>query len=269
MVTKRIGWLLLLVTLLFVLLVGTRTANAASNCSLATLNGTYGKAIQATVIAQLPGLPAPPFPFVESGTTTYDGAGDVSVADTLSLNGMIAHPTGKGTYTVNSDCTYSDEITLSSGAVVHHAGTITGRAILQQVNFIYTDAWLVGSGTFRRIVPRVCSLSSLSGAYEALDQGTIAGPTPLPAAITVNVTYDGAGSLSGTFTGSVGGTLEMGTFTGTYTVKPDCTYSDNITTSPPGTVHHAGTITGPGIFQEIHYIYTDAGFVVPGTARKQ
>lgn len=61
-----------------------------------------------------------------------------------------------------------------------------------------------------------------------------------------------------------------GTATGTYTVNPDCSYSDEITPSGGGPVsHHAGAITGAGVFQEFHAIYKDNWVVALGTAKKQ
>lgn len=119
-----------------------------------------------------------------------------------------------------------------------------------------------------------CSLATLRGAYGVLEQGTIVGqfpglpPPPFPFANTANGTYDGAGNFSGTFTASFGGAIVPGTFTGTYTVKPDCTYSDEFTPLPGLVAHHQGTITGSGVFQQIAYIYKDAGLIISGTAKK-
>jgi len=274
MVTRRLAWSLFLLALLLSFPVF--VVEAKEPCSTATLNGTYGISIQFTVIAQLPHLPAPPFPAVESGIATFDGAGNVSVAYTLSLDGVVVPGSGTGTYTVNPDCTYSDEVATSSGSTVHHAGSITGLALVQQVNFIYTDAWLIGGGTFKKILPSGCSLATLKGTYGALEQGTIVAqlpgfpPPPVPFAISGIVTFDGAGNLSGVATASFGGATMSGPFKGTYTVNPDCTDSDEFTTSF-GVFHHAGTITGwaGGILGEVQYIYTDPGVVASGTLKKR
>ena len=120
-----------------------------------------------------------------------------------------------------------------------------------------------------------CSLDTLKGTYGTLEEGTVLGqipgfpPPPFSAAISGIKSFDGAGNFSGTFTASFNGVIVPGTITGTYTVSPDCTYSDEFTASPPGLVfHHAGTITGEGTFREVDFIYTDAGVLAFGTFRK-
>ena len=121
-----------------------------------------------------------------------------------------------------------------------------------------------------------CSLATIQGTYGIWEQGTFVGkidgnPPGIQVAIVGRVTYDGAGNLSGTWFGSFGGnvtpTLPV---TGTYTVSPDCIYSDEFSPGGPGFVlHHSGPIVGGGsLFQEVHYIYTDAGTVMSGTAKR-
>jgi hypothetical protein len=111
-----------------------------------------------------------------------------------------------------------------------------------------------------------CSLASLKGTYGVLEQGTI---PPYPVVLAANATYDGAGKESGTFNASIGGLPVAGTFTGTYAVNSDCTYTEEFVATPPGvSLHVSGVITGNGIFREIHYIYTDSDRIVSGTAKK-
>ncbi|MFB3923391.1 MAG: hypothetical protein ACE145_16845 [Terriglobia bacterium] len=122
--------------------------------------------------------------------------------------------------------------------------------------------------------PKVCSLATLEGAYGFFEQGTYVGkigqfpPGPFPVAIAGSISYDGAGNLSGTYTGSFGGYIASASFTGTYLVDPDCTYSDEFSPGPGLVLHTAGSISGEGMFQEIHYVGTDAGIVMSGTSRK-
>jgi len=121
-----------------------------------------------------------------------------------------------------------------------------------------------------------CSLATLHGTYGVWEQGTFVGkvgpnpPGPYPVDIVASATFDGAGNMSGTWSGSFGGVVSPpAPFTGTYTVSPDCIYSDEFSPGIPGFVlHHWGTMVGGGIFQEIHYIYTDAGTVMSGTVKK-
>lgn len=119
-----------------------------------------------------------------------------------------------------------------------------------------------------------CSLATLLGTYGFFEQGTYVGqigpfpPGPFPVAIVGSVTYDGTGNLSGAYTGNFGGFILSAPFKGTYTVSPDCTYSDEFAPGPGLLLHTAGTISGRGMFQEIHYIGTDTGIVMSGTSKK-
>src|SRR5512139_3940317 len=80
-----------------------------------------------------------------------------------------------------------------------------------------------------------CSVATLKGSYGLVEQGTavadigmsILPPVPFPTANVAIVTYDGAGTLTATFRATFGGVpLPPGSVTGTYTVGPDCTYTD-------------------------------------------
>jgi hypothetical protein len=122
---------------------------------------------------------------------------------------------------------------------------------------------------------RHCSEATLKGTYGVFEQGTnmvgapIFPPAPFPTVNSANPTFDGAGNFSGTYTGSFGGIIVPGTFTGTYKVTADCAYSDEFLVLPFMEVfHHTGFITGEGALQEIHYIYADRGVVTAGTAKK-
>jgi hypothetical protein len=114
-----------------------------------------------------------------------------------------------------------------------------------------------------------CSVASIDGSYGFAEQGTVlAPPLMLPYATSGILTADGAGHLSGKVTVHAGGMVHLGTFSGTYTVDPDCTFSIVFTTEDNSVFHVVGTITGEGVFQESHYIYTDTNFVVSGTSKK-
>jgi len=286
MVTRKLARSLLLLGLLFPLLIGVTTVNASpGNCSLATLKGTYGDQEQGTVVMDI-GFGTPPFPVVLSGSVTYDGKGKVWATDTASFNGVLMPGTATGTYAVNPDCTYSDEITpYPSGPTSHHAGIITGEGISQQVDFTYTDPWLVAFGTLRKTPPWGCSSSTLKGTYEIFGQGEDTSMLipipgfplpPFPAGHVGVFTADGAGHFSGKDVEKVDVVAAPTTFIATYTVNPNCTVSFTLTETIPTpggpvtmTAHETGTITGLGDSQEVHSIMTDAGWVFVDTANKQ
>jgi len=276
MPTSKVAWSMPFVGLLVALLIGATTAEASSNCSLATLNGTYGVLEQGTVVGQIPGLPPPPFPVALTANPTFDGAGNLSGTYSASFGGVPVRGTFRGTYTVNSNCTYSDEFTPSGGPVFHRAGTITGCGIFREVHYVSTDPWLVAFGAAKKTPPGGCSSASLKGTYARLGHGTITEqlpgfpPPPLPTAHSGVVAFDGKESLSGSDTISLSGIPGplSDTFTGTYKVEPDCTTSAVFNTSGGLVLHEAGTITGAGIFREVSAIITDAGGVSTDTLNK-
>jgi len=122
---------------------------------------------------------------------------------------------------------------------------------------------------------RHCSEATLKGTYGVIEQGTdMVGPpnfppAPFPTVNSAFPTFDGAGNFSGTYTGSFGGIVVPGTFTGTYKVTADCAYTDEFLVLPfMEVLHHTGFITGEGALQEVHFIYSDPGLVTAGTAKK-
>lgn len=116
-----------------------------------------------------------------------------------------------------------------------------------------------------------CSVATLKGSYGVVEQGTVIAdigmpiPVPFPTANVAIVTYDGAGNLSATYTASYGGGILKGSVTGTYTVAPDCTYTDSV---PTVHLERAGVITGEGMQQELRTIYTVPWIVGGGTRRR-
>lgn len=237
-------------------------------CSNATLKGPYGVLEQGTIVEQLDSFPPPPFPLVLNALANFDGAGNFSVTYTGSFGGGVMSGVGTGTYTVNSDCTYSDEFTdQNTGLSFHRAGEITGQGLLQELNVIYTDESVVGIGTAKKMLPSPCSLATLKGTFGILELGSVVGVGP--AALSGTATYDGKGTFSGTATLNFDGLgTAAGPYTATYTVSPDCTYSDEIPFQG-STSHRVGTIVGEGTNQAVQTIYTDPGLVALGTEKKQ
>jgi len=126
-----------------------------------------------------------------------------------------------------------------------------------------------------------CSRATLKGRFVAFEQGQMVVAVPPifdvgPFILTANPTFDGAGHFSGTYFASANGDIRTGTFSGTYTVLRDCTYSDDFTAivhlpgigDIPVPLHHQGFISGETILQEIHYIYADPGSAISGTVKR-
>jgi hypothetical protein len=75
-------------------------------CSNRSVAGTYGYTTTGTRL----GIG----PVAGVGVSTLDRNGDVSGKQTVSFNGVIANETYTGTYTVNSDCTGTATLVVSS-----------------------------------------------------------------------------------------------------------------------------------------------------------
>lgn len=98
-----------------------------------------------------------------------------------------------------------------------------------------------------------CSVASLHGTYAVHAQGTFVeqlSPSlpapPFPFGEAGIATLDGAGHLSGKSTVNLGGVVLQPTFTGTYTVNPDCTGTMLFTVSTGVVLHDAIVVTGRG-----------------------
>lgn len=272
MFVGKLRWLLLMVA---VLLTVTTVRGWAAHCSPETLKGGYGLDEAGTNVGPPPQL------FVTSGISFYDGNGNLSGSVTVNL-GVPVPATFTGTYTVNSDCTYSDSVVVVfpfGPAPLNHKGIVVGAGMSREVLVIGADPGTASAATLRKTPVGRCSLATLKGSYGALEQGQIIAAAPPvfpqgPFVNAANATFDGAGHFSGKYIAVIGdGTVRTGDFSGNYTVGSDCTYSDEfiVTGTPvPGlTLHHQGSIAGEGISQEVHYIYKDPISVVSGTLRKQ
>jgi hypothetical protein len=107
-----------------------------------------------------------------------------------------------------------------------------------------------------------CSLATLHGTYvTAADGFGIVGSDRVPFALAAFETYDGKGHLQGVFSANSNGTVvaHQVRFTGTYTVKSDCTVTE---TDIPvtGSAEHFDEFTTPD-GSLITSVQTDPGAV--------
>jgi hypothetical protein len=117
---------------------------APEACSAATLNGTYvltfsGFFTRGPVPAAINNFT----PVAGGGLVTFDGNGNVSASETVSIGGLITPVNVPGTYTVNSDCTgtfittpnaHLNLVILRNGREIQAVNTVPGNVILD--NFI-------------------------------------------------------------------------------------------------------------------------------------
>ena len=122
----------------------------------------------------------------------------------------------------------------------------------------------------------VCTLQTLRGSFGFTGQGFATGSSALPASVGAFapfadsgvVTSDGQGNLFGSETFSLGGQSGHRTFSGTYTLNPNCTGSSTLTFSPGGAVFHFDFVLDDHA-KEIRTVEKDAGTAITLVARKQ
>src|ERR1700736_6735870 len=63
--------------------------DGTDTCSVSALKGIYSVLAEGTVVAQLPNLPAPPFPFAEVAIDYLDGTVKISGKFTANVGGVV------------------------------------------------------------------------------------------------------------------------------------------------------------------------------------
>ena len=117
---------------------------ALEACSAATLNGTYVLTFSGFFTrGPVPGAINAFTPVAGGGLVTFDGNGNLSASETVSIGGLISAVDVPGTYTVNSDCTgtfittpnaHLNLVILRNGKEIQAVNTVPGNVILD--NFI-------------------------------------------------------------------------------------------------------------------------------------
>jgi hypothetical protein len=102
-----------------------------------------------------------------------------------------------------------------------------------------------------------CSASTVQGTFGYAFEGVAGGA---PVAGIGHVTNDGSGNASGADSLSINGVPVQRTYTGTYTVKSDCTGTATFLDSLGNTFHESGVVMNGG--NQIATIVTDPGAVI-------
>lgn len=96
------------------------------NISLVRQNRSLQEAVAPQIAAQLPNLPAPPFPFAGASFAHFNGAGSFFGDAKVNAGGVILDVPVTGIYTVNSDCTGTITVNTSLGLTLHNAMVVIG-----------------------------------------------------------------------------------------------------------------------------------------------
>ncbi|HEX3651984.1 MAG TPA: hypothetical protein VHU18_04085 [Rhizomicrobium sp.] len=113
-----------------------------------------------------------------------------------------------------------------------------------------------------------CSLASLRGNYGLYGQGTVFIGTPQQGLEVDSGTAisDGRGNIKGITNFTLNGAFYQVTYTATYTVGPDCTFTAVVQDSLGETLHEVGMVFGGGA--ELRFIETDPGAAIERVVRR-
>jgi hypothetical protein len=111
-------------------------------CGAQTLHGTYIYSADGFV-AHVP-VQGPFTPIAEAGVYTFDGAGQFSTTNTISVGGQIIPRNATGTYSVNADCTGS--VNIKNGATFDFGLTRSAK----DMRFVVTTPTVAVMGTMTR-----------------------------------------------------------------------------------------------------------------------
>ncbi len=115
--------------------------HAQNGCDATTFSGVYGSNLSGSVYDNQGYV----YLLASVGRFVFDGAGNITGADTTSFDGSLNRRTFTGTYTVNADCTGSVTFQFGSNGTVH--GDIVAVNDAKQINFVQTDTDYIFSGT--------------------------------------------------------------------------------------------------------------------------
>jgi len=120
---------------------GDDSSGSPGNCSLRTLNGSYGDTISGTIVGF--------GPIAAIGVTNFDGQGHFTGTDTVNINGSGGiSESSTGNYTVNSDCTGTRVQTFPDGRVVSGSFVIVNYG--KEFLFVNTAPGLVITGSGKK-----------------------------------------------------------------------------------------------------------------------
>lgn len=134
----------ILVIGLFIAVLASSGASAATGCSNHSLQGSYGFAFSGSVFNGGNEVGD----FAVAGRHTFNGQGGLVGTETDSFNGQAVPLTDTGTYTVNADCTGTATIQLGTVRTVHVNIVVVDDA--RQVKFVDTDPGVVLAGTWTK-----------------------------------------------------------------------------------------------------------------------
>ena len=241
----RTSTLVAIGTVLVLGITGPAYAKHKTECSLETLEGSYGYFLHGTLLGV--------GPVGAVGLAAFDGEGGLTAQDTLKSNGVISHRTGTGRYVVNPNCTGSATVDGDYAGFAFDFMIVPGAAG-REFTFIVTNQGTIQTGFATRTGDE-CTLASLKGTYRVL------GGEPPFAAVGFRI-LDGAGLLTSaedTFSANGVVSHRMGR-SAVYTVEQNCTAHERFADGPT----FDGVIVAGGT--EAYFLRTNGSAGGVGTA---
>ena len=204
------------------------------------------------------------------GMITFDGKGNANAWSTIVAGGTSFTKTLTGTYTVSSNG--SGTISLPGAQIVFVANS-AAAAHVKGAQFI-ENCTSIGSGNYA-IAGIVLSAqatkfsnASLKGSYSFLTELWTANANTSPFGMAGILTFDGAGTVTGSYTSVTGGVAQSGALGGTYTVNLNG--SGTITLTTGSTAQFAVTLdsTAAKVAHGVQLVQTNDSNneIVSGTA---
>lgn len=217
----------------------------AAACTNATFTGVWGFQL-GTAVGQL----------------TSNGAGKITAGSaTVNQNGVVINQTFTGTYSVAGICTGKLTLNFVGG------GTATASFVLDNANtgaqIIETTAGASAEGSAATEGTVTCGLTGTKETFAALFLGqNTTGLVDYVAQIVLS----GTGTVSGSGTFDVGGTIHNASITGTYTENSSCQGTLKITPKGLTTLNFAFVVVNGG--KELLLVETDTTASVFGNMQQ-
>jgi hypothetical protein len=234
---------------------------------VSSVNGAYIYSINGSALDPISGSTTR---IVEAGRLTADGAGNLSGADTVIVDGSVTRRTFWGTYAINPDGTGALVLNPSWGPQIHADFFLAGNANI--LRLVLTDAGNTLSGVLEaqqnaaQPTPSTgYTAAALNGAY---DYGITGSAADIYGNVTQirevgRLTADGAGNLTGSSTVSINGSVVRRTLTGSYSINPDGSGSATLYPSWGPPINMDLFVSGNGLTAE--FVVTDSGSTLSGT----
>ncbi len=227
---------------------------AAATCTNASFKGVYG--ISAS------GLGGGLLPASSIDQLTADGNGNFAGTTTKSKDGTILIYTFTGTYQIAKNCTGTASYTNQDGEL-RNVNLIMNNGN-KGAFFIQTDANHVESAVAVEQGTATCTDLGVKHTYSLEATGFFIGTGQIAAA--GQLVLNGKGSLTGTVTFSVNGSISSLPVTGTYQINSNCTGTATFTPQGQSAINISLVIVNGG--KELMFIETDSGTVVSGVLQE-